>query len=166
MFAACAAPAYAQSGPQAPPPAGTLELAGPRFGVTMLSQGVIDKLKKDRDITIGSTISQFGWQFERQFYSNAGGVTSETADQYQPAVNRVLHDQDHHPRSGSAPTSARRRAKGEKQGDYGGDDQQWGDDHQRDGRWASTMIPTATSLRTPSRSIGTAARIDGPSVAL
>jgi len=76
MFAACAAPAYAQSGPQAPPPAGTLELAGPRFGVTMLSQGVIDKLKKDRDITIGSTISQFGWQFERQFYSNAGGVTA------------------------------------------------------------------------------------------
>jgi len=76
MFAACSAPAYAQSGTQAPPPAGTLELAGPRFGVTMLSQGVIDTLKKDRDITIGSTISQFGWQFEKQFYSKAGGVTA------------------------------------------------------------------------------------------
>src|SRR5580765_266225 len=76
MFAACSAPAYAQSGTQAPPPAGTLELAGPRFGVTMLSQGVIDTLKKDRDITIGSTISQFGWQFEKQFYSKSDGVTA------------------------------------------------------------------------------------------
>ena len=70
-----AAPAYAQSGPQAPPPPRTLELAGPRFGVTMLSQGVIDKLK-ERDIEIGPTISQFGWQFEKQFYSKAGGVTA------------------------------------------------------------------------------------------
>ena len=76
MFAACAAPAYAQSGTQAPPPARTLELSGPRFGVTMLSQGVIDTLKKERNITIGSTISQFGWQFEKQFYSKAGGVTA------------------------------------------------------------------------------------------
>ena len=41
MFAACAAPAYAQSGTQAPPPAGTLELSGPRFGVTMLSLSLI-----------------------------------------------------------------------------------------------------------------------------
>ena len=70
-----AAPAYAQSGPQAPPPARTLELAGPRFGVTMLSQGVIDKLK-ERNIEVGPTISQFGWQFEKQFYSKAGGVTA------------------------------------------------------------------------------------------
>src|SRR4029453_15341865 len=76
MFAACAAPAYAQSGTQAPPPARTLELSGPRFGVTMLSQGVIDTLKQERNITIGSTISQFGWQFEKQFYSKAGGVTA------------------------------------------------------------------------------------------
>ena len=45
VFAALAVPVYAQSGPTAPPPARTLELAGPRFGVTMLSQGVIDKLR-------------------------------------------------------------------------------------------------------------------------
>jgi len=77
VFAALAVPVYAQSGPNAPPPARTLELAGPRFGVTMLSQGVIDKLK-ERDITIGSTMSQFGWQFEKQFYNTGAGVTALT----------------------------------------------------------------------------------------
>src|SRR4029453_3342662 len=76
MFAACAAPVYAQSGTQAPPPARTLELSGPRFGVTMLSQGVIDTLKKERNISVGSTISQFGWRFEKQVYSKADGVTA------------------------------------------------------------------------------------------
>jgi len=75
MFVTCAAPVYAQSGPTAPPPAKTLELAGPRFGMTMLSDGVIEKLA-ERDIHISSTISQFGWQFEKQFYSNGGGVTA------------------------------------------------------------------------------------------
>ena len=75
LFSAFAVPVYAQSGAAAPPPAKTLELAGPRFGVTMLSQGVIDKLK-DRDIDIGSTMSQFGWQFEKQFYSKSSGVTA------------------------------------------------------------------------------------------
>ena len=74
MFVACAAPLYAQSGTTAPAMAKTLELSGPRFGVTMLSDGVIEKLAK-RDIVIGSTISQFGWQFEKQFY-NGGGVTA------------------------------------------------------------------------------------------
>src|SRR4029453_12115576 len=76
MFAPCAAPGHAQSGTQAPPPARTLELSGPRFGVTMLSQGVIDTLKKERNITVGSTISQFGWRFEKQVYSKADGVTA------------------------------------------------------------------------------------------
>src|SRR6266498_5931096 len=75
IFVACAAPLYAQSGPDAPAMAKTLELSGPRFGLTMLSDGVIEKLA-ERDITIGSTISQFGWQFEKQFYSKAGGVTA------------------------------------------------------------------------------------------
>ena len=75
MVVACAAPAYAQSGPAAPPPVKTLELAGPRFGVTMLSDGVVEKLA-ERNITIGSTISQFGWQFEKQFYNGGGGVTA------------------------------------------------------------------------------------------
>lgn len=75
MFIACAAPSYAQSGSTAPGVAKTLELSGPRFGVTMLSDGVIEKLA-ERDIEIGSTISQFGWQFEKQFYNGGNGVTA------------------------------------------------------------------------------------------
>jgi hypothetical protein len=72
---ALAAPAAAQSGPTAPPPARTLSLAGPRFGVTMLSDGVIKALD-ERQIAVNSTISQFGWQFERQFYSRDSGITA------------------------------------------------------------------------------------------
>lgn len=68
-------PAFAQSGLQAPPPVRTLELSGPRVGLTMLSDGVRAKLR-DRDIDVGAAISQFGWQFERQFYSKKGGVTA------------------------------------------------------------------------------------------
>jgi hypothetical protein len=75
MFVAYAAPLYAQSGPDAPPPAKTLSLSGPRFGVTMLGQGVVDELG-DRGIHVGSTISQFGWQFERQFYTKSSGITA------------------------------------------------------------------------------------------
>jgi hypothetical protein len=75
LFAACAVPSYAQSGPDAPPPARTLDLSGPRFGMTMLSDGVVKALA-DRDITVNSTISQFGWQFEKQFYTKSSGVTA------------------------------------------------------------------------------------------
>jgi hypothetical protein len=71
----CAAPARAQSGQAAPPAARTLSLSGPRFGVTMLSPGVVEKLAGE-GIDIGSTMSQFGWQVERQFYSKAGGITA------------------------------------------------------------------------------------------
>jgi len=74
-FAGLAAPLHAQSGPEAPPPARELSLAGPRFGFTFLNDGVIKKLAQEQ-ITVGSSISQFGWQFERQFYSKQGGVTA------------------------------------------------------------------------------------------
>lgn len=67
-------PLAASAQPTIPAPARTVSLAGPRFGVTMLSDGVVDKLK-DRGIDVGSSISQFGWQFERQFYSKADGPT-------------------------------------------------------------------------------------------
>ena len=72
---AMAVPAFAQSGTAAPPLARTLSLAGPRFGVSVLSEGVVKALG-DRDIKVGSTISQFGWQFEKQFYTNDSGVTA------------------------------------------------------------------------------------------
>lgn len=75
MFAAFATPVYAQSGTEAPPLAKTLSLSGPRFGMTMLSDGVVKKLATE-NIDIGSTVSQFGWQFEKQFYTKAGGVTA------------------------------------------------------------------------------------------
>jgi hypothetical protein len=60
------------------PPPGftkTVNLSGPRFGMTALSTGVVDELKK-RDIEVGSNISQFGWQFEKQFYTRSSGVAA------------------------------------------------------------------------------------------
>ena len=60
------------------PPPGftkTVNLSGPRFGMTALSTGVVDELKK-RDIEVGSNISQFGWQFEKQFYTRNSGVAA------------------------------------------------------------------------------------------
>jgi hypothetical protein len=58
-----------------PPPVKTVNLSGPRIGVTSLSQGVVDALA-ERDINVRPLISQFGWQFERQFYSKNGGLTA------------------------------------------------------------------------------------------
>lgn len=59
---------------QAPPVAKSVSLAGPRYGFTFLSDGIVDKLRKD-DIEVKNGISQFGWQFEKQFYSKEGGPT-------------------------------------------------------------------------------------------
>ena len=56
----------------APPLAKAVSLAGPRFGFTFLSDGVVDKLR-DENIEVKNGISQFGWQFEKQFYSKEGG---------------------------------------------------------------------------------------------
>ncbi len=75
-----AAPVLAQpsAGPQSPtsipPIARELDLSGPRFGMTMLSDGNVQALK-DRNIVVSHAISQFGWQFEKQFYSKQGGPT-------------------------------------------------------------------------------------------
>lgn len=60
---------------QVPPLAKTVRLDGPRFGVTFLSDQTVAKLKSDADVTVKNSISQFGWQFERQFYSKEGGPT-------------------------------------------------------------------------------------------
>jgi hypothetical protein len=59
-----------------PPPVRSVNLSGPRFGFTSLSQGIVDKLQQERNITVRSGITQFGWQFEKQFYSKAGGVAA------------------------------------------------------------------------------------------
>jgi hypothetical protein len=75
---ALASPAAAQPATsQLPPYAKTANLSGPRFGLTLLADGVVDELER-RNIEVGPHISQFGWQFERQFYTQDSGVTMVT----------------------------------------------------------------------------------------
>ena len=59
-------------------PAETISLAGPRFGLTVLSDGVRDKLSRDAGIDVGPVISQFGWQKEKRFLSGPDGLTGVT----------------------------------------------------------------------------------------
>ena len=75
LVAAClAAPAMAQT---VPTPTRSVELSGPRFGVTVLNDGVVRKLR-EKDIDVSSAISQFGWQFERQLYHSSSSVSVVT----------------------------------------------------------------------------------------
>jgi hypothetical protein len=67
---AAAGPAWCQ---MSPPPPSTLNLSGPRFGVTALSHGVVDRLRREDAIDIGQAVTQFGWQIEKQFYSGRTG---------------------------------------------------------------------------------------------
>ncbi|MEQ1909816.1 MAG: hypothetical protein ABMA15_13390 [Vicinamibacterales bacterium] len=75
------APLFAQTGPRAvdfqqiPPVAKTVSLAGPRFGITLLTDQMVGKLKTDAGISVRNAVSQFGWQFERQFYTKDDGPT-------------------------------------------------------------------------------------------
>jgi hypothetical protein len=75
MAFTAAAPLGAQTLSPAPPPAREIDLSGPRFGFTSLSDGIVAKLH-ERDIDVKPLITQFGWQFERQFYSKHGGVSA------------------------------------------------------------------------------------------
>jgi hypothetical protein len=74
----CAAAVPARGQPTAPPVAHVASLAGPRFGITALSQGVVDTLKIDEGISLAPVVTQFGWQFEKQFYGNKTGPTAIT----------------------------------------------------------------------------------------
>jgi hypothetical protein len=56
-----------------PPRPRMVNLSGPRFGVTALSQGVVDALR-ERSIEAPPMISQFGWQAEKAFYTADSGV--------------------------------------------------------------------------------------------
>src|SRR4051794_13763022 len=76
LFLGLSTPALCQ--PIVPPPAEVVALSGPRVGMTILSQSTRDEIKKDTGITLGPVISQFGWQFEKQFYSTATGPTAVT----------------------------------------------------------------------------------------
>jgi hypothetical protein len=51
----------------------SLYRTGPRFGVTWLSGTITDQVKEKFGTEIAPVISQFGWQYERQFASLEGG---------------------------------------------------------------------------------------------
>ena len=77
------APAWSQSAAQWPQsrPRGvtdTVDMTGPRFGLTVLTQQTVDRLLSEQDIAVRPMISQFGWQFERRLYTNGDGVTMLT----------------------------------------------------------------------------------------
>jgi hypothetical protein len=78
-FLSLVAPLSAQTGAQTvlspPPVAKTVSLSGPRFGITSLGEGVVAKLQ-ERSLDVRPMISQFGWQFERQFYAKDSGVAA------------------------------------------------------------------------------------------
>lgn len=63
-------------GPLAAPD--SMRLSGPRVGVTFLSDGIVRRLREDHEIGIevGSAVSQFGWQWEKRFYSGENGLTA------------------------------------------------------------------------------------------
>jgi hypothetical protein len=61
-----------------PPPAREVDLSGPRFGITALNTGIVDKLKAEQGWDLAPVVTQFGWQFEKQFYGKQGGPTAVT----------------------------------------------------------------------------------------
>jgi len=50
-----------------------LNRSGPRFGVTWLGGNITDSLKSKYDVDVAPVITQFGWQYERQFASLENG---------------------------------------------------------------------------------------------
>ena len=72
LFPVISTPALAQA---RPPLTKTMSLEGPRVGFTSLSPGVIETLRAD-GINVRPLITQFGWQFEKQFYSKGTGLSA------------------------------------------------------------------------------------------
>ncbi|MEJ7809536.1 MAG: hypothetical protein WKG32_03880 [Gemmatimonadaceae bacterium] len=66
-------PAQAEPRTQAPT---RVKRSGPRFGVTWLSGSIVDTLRSKHDIDVSPIITQFGWQYERQFLGSEGGPTA------------------------------------------------------------------------------------------
>lgn len=75
--AAWALPAAAQNVLQPPAVPDEVNLSGPRFGVTALSDGVMNDLLA-KGFQAPPMISQFGWQMERAFYRSDSGVAAVT----------------------------------------------------------------------------------------
>ena len=51
-----------------------IDLSGPRFGFTMLSEGNVQRLKELKIAVQRPLIAQFGWQFEKAVYNSNDGV--------------------------------------------------------------------------------------------
>ena len=75
---ALCATALGQDREESPPLGRTISLSGPRCGATFLSDGIVKKLD-DNSIGVGSAVTQFGWQFEKQFL-NAGTGPSAVSE--------------------------------------------------------------------------------------
>jgi hypothetical protein len=75
LTVALSAPAGAQTDPSL---AKDRSLSGPRLGVTFLDHGVRQDLTENTDLTVGPAITQFGWQFEKRFYTSDDGPTAVT----------------------------------------------------------------------------------------
>jgi hypothetical protein len=73
LLLAAAVPSAAQSVITPPPAPIVANLSGPRFGITTLSDEIVTNLR-DRYLDVQPVITQFGWQFEKQFYSTTGGA--------------------------------------------------------------------------------------------
>jgi hypothetical protein len=77
LIAAFSTPAWSQTLLLPPRATKEVNLSGPRFGLTLLSQGTVDALK-EKDIVVRPMVSQFGWQFERRLYTSPEGLTALT----------------------------------------------------------------------------------------
>jgi hypothetical protein len=47
--------------------------SGPRFGVTWLGGSTVDTMRSKYDVDVAQVVTQFGWQFEKQFASLENG---------------------------------------------------------------------------------------------
>jgi hypothetical protein len=61
-----------------PPVERIANLSGPRFGLTVLGGGITDRLRRETEIDVAPLITQFGWQYEKQFGSSDASVTGIT----------------------------------------------------------------------------------------
>ena len=75
---ACVAFACLALRANAQPVGQVINLSGPRFGVTYLSEGVVSRLKKETSIAVSSVVTQFGWQTEKRYGTLPDGVTPVT----------------------------------------------------------------------------------------
>jgi len=55
-----------------------INLSGPRIGVTYLSDAFVDRIKDRYDVKLEPFIAQFGWQFEKRFFTLRSGATAVT----------------------------------------------------------------------------------------